>query len=101
MDLAALGLTLRLATVTTLCLLILGTPLAFWISSQRTIGRRIAQAAIALPLVLPPTVLGFYLLVWLGPARAPGRALIHLSIGLFFDCRHHHAQSLRPRRVQQ
>ena len=78
MDLAALGLTLRLATVTTLCLLILGTPLAFWISSQRTIGRRIAQAAIALPLVLPPTVLGFYLLVWLGPARAPGRALIHL-----------------------
>ncbi|HEX5283103.1 MAG TPA: molybdate ABC transporter permease subunit [Bryocella sp.] len=78
MDLAALGLTLRLATVTTLCLLILGTPLAFWISSRRSLSRRIAQAAIALPLVLPPTVLGFYLLVWLGPARAPGRALIHL-----------------------
>jgi molybdate transport system permease protein len=78
MDLAALGLTLRLATVTTLCLLILGTPLAYWISSQRTLPRRIAQAAVALPLVLPPTVLGFYLLVWLGPARAPGRALIHL-----------------------
>jgi molybdate transport system permease protein len=36
------------------------------------------QAAVALPLVLPPTVLGFYLLVWLGPARAPGRALIHI-----------------------
>ncbi len=78
MDLAALGLTLRLAFVTTLCLLILGTPLAFWISSARTFPRRIAQAAVALPLVLPPTVLGFYLLVWLGPARAPGRALIHL-----------------------
>ncbi|HEV2576888.1 MAG TPA: molybdate ABC transporter permease subunit [Acidobacteriaceae bacterium] len=78
MDLAALGLTLRLATVTTLCLLILGTPLALWISSCRTISRRIVQAAVALPLVLPPTVLGFYLLVWLGPARAPGRALIHL-----------------------
>jgi molybdate transport system permease protein len=78
MDLAALGLTLRLATITTLCLLILGTPLAYWISSQRTVPRRIAQAAVALPLVLPPTVLGFYLLVWLGPARAPGRALIHL-----------------------
>ncbi len=78
MDLAALGLTLRLATVTTLCLLILGTPLAFWISSARTFPRRIAQAAVALPLVLPPTVLGFYLLVWLGPARAPGRALIRL-----------------------
>jgi molybdate transport system permease protein len=78
MDLAALGLTLRLATLTTLLLLILGTPLALWISSQRTLARRIAQAAVALPLVLPPTVLGFYLLVWLGPARAPGRALIHL-----------------------
>lgn len=81
MDLAALGLTLRLATVTTLCLLILATPLAFWIASPnatRTLPRRIAQAAVALPLVLPPTVLGFYLLVWLGPARAPGRALIHL-----------------------
>ena len=78
MDLAALGLTLRLATVTTLCLLILGTPLAFWISSARSIPRRVVQAAVALPLVVPPTVLGFYLLVWLGPARAPGRALIHL-----------------------
>jgi molybdate transport system permease protein len=78
MDLAALGLTLRLATVTTLCLLILGTPLAYWIASRRTLSRRIAQAAVALPLVLPPTVLGFYLLVWLGPARAPGRALVHL-----------------------
>jgi molybdate transport system permease protein len=83
MDLAALGLTLRLATVTTLLLLIAGTPLALWISgitssSQRTIASRITQAAVALPLVLPPTVLGFYLLVWLGPARAPGRALIHL-----------------------
>jgi molybdate transport system permease protein len=78
MDLAALGLTLRLAFVTTLCLLILGTPLALWIASARTFPRRIAQAAVALPLVLPPTVLGFYLLVWVGPARAPGRALIHL-----------------------
>lgn len=78
MDLAALGLTLRLAAVTTVCLLILGTPLALWISSRRTLPRRITQAAVALPLVLPPTVLGFYLLVWLGPARVPGRALIHL-----------------------
>lgn len=78
MDLAALGLTLRLALVTTLCLLLLGTPLALWITSRRTLSRRIVQAAVALPLVLPPTVLGFYLLVWLGPARAPGRALIHL-----------------------
>ena len=77
MDLAALGLTLRLATVTTLCLLI-AAPHSLTGSSRRTLSRRIAQAAVALPLVLPPTVLGFYLLVWLGPARAPGRALIHL-----------------------
>ncbi|HEX4154054.1 MAG TPA: molybdate ABC transporter permease subunit [Acidobacteriaceae bacterium] len=78
MDLAALGLTLRLAAVTTLCLLILGTPLAIWISARNTLPRKIAQAAVALPLVLPPTVLGFYLLVWLGPVKAPGRLLIHL-----------------------
>jgi molybdate transport system permease protein len=83
MDLAALGLTLRLATVTTLCLLLLGTPLAIWIAgvtsdNRRTLARRLAQAAVALPLVLPPTVLGFYLLVWLGPAKAPGRVLTHL-----------------------
>jgi molybdate transport system permease protein len=78
MDLAALGLTLRLAIVTTLLLLIVGAPLAYWIAANRTPSRRIAQAAVALPLVLPPTVLGFYLLVWLGPARSPGRALIHL-----------------------
>lgn len=83
MELAALALTLRLAAVTTICLLVIGTPLAAWLSgltssSSRTVTRRIVQAAVALPLVLPPTVLGFYLLVWLGPAKAPGRALTHL-----------------------
>jgi molybdate transport system permease protein len=88
MDIAALGLTLRLATLTTVCLLLLATPLAAWIASDRIAGdktagghsipRRIAQAAIALPLVLPPTVLGFYLLVGLGPTTALGRTLITL-----------------------
>lgn len=84
MDLAALSLTLRLATVTTLCLLLLATPLAAWLAGLTTsrttnrLPRRIVQAAVALPLILPPTVLGFYLLVWLGPARAPGRLLTHL-----------------------
>jgi molybdate transport system permease protein len=79
MDFAALGLTLRLASLTTICLLLLATPLAAWISSGNTVPRRIAQAIMALPLVLPPTVLGFYLLVGLGPATALGRTLITLT----------------------
>jgi molybdate transport system permease protein len=83
MDIAALGLTLRLAILTTICLLLIATPLAAWIANDQTasgqsIPRRIAQAIIALPLVLPPTVLGFYLLVGLGPTTAIGRTLITL-----------------------
>jgi len=78
MDFAALGLTLRLASLTTICLLLVATPLAAWIARGSSIARRIAQAAVALPLVLPPTVLGFYLLVGLGPTTALGRALITL-----------------------
>jgi molybdate transport system permease protein len=78
MDFAALGLTLRLASLTTICLLLVATPLAVWIVSGQSLTRRITQAAVALPLVLPPTVLGFYLLVGLGPATALGRTLILL-----------------------
>jgi molybdate transport system permease protein len=78
MDFSALGLTLRLASLTTICLLLVATPLAAWIASGHTLPRRIAQAMVALPLVLPPTVLGFYLLVGLGPATAIGRTLITL-----------------------
>jgi len=76
MDFPALRLTLRLALVTTLLLLAIATPLAGWIASGRGIARKLAQAAIALPLVLPPTVLGFYLLMGLGPATAFGRAIV-------------------------
>src|ERR1700689_4912135 len=78
MDFAALGLTLRLASLTTLCLLVVATPLAAWIAAGSSAARRIVQAAVALPLVLPPTVLGFYLLVGLGPTTALGRTLITL-----------------------
>ena len=78
MDFPALALTLRLAALTTLCLLLLATPLAAWLAGGHSIPRRIIQAAVALPLVLPPTVLGFYLLVGLGPTTALGRALIAL-----------------------
>jgi molybdate transport system permease protein len=78
MDFAALGLTFRLATITTVCLLLVATPLAAWLAAGNGFARRIVQAMVALPLVLPPTVLGFYLLVGLGPATALGRTLIAL-----------------------
>jgi molybdate transport system permease protein len=61
MDFAALGLTLRLAGITTVCLLLVATPLAAWLASGHSFPRRVTQATVALPLVLPPTVLGFYL----------------------------------------
>ena len=78
MDFAAFGLTLRLATLTTAGLLVLATPLAAWLGAGSGWPRRTVQALVALPLVLPPTVLGFYLLMGLGPATALGRALIRL-----------------------
>ena len=78
MDFQALGLTLRLATLTTVLLLVLATPLALWLSEARSWPRSIVQALAMLPLVLPPTVLGFYLLQGLGPTTTLGRALIAL-----------------------
>jgi molybdate transport system permease protein len=78
MDLEALWLTLRLAASTTLILLAVAVPLAWWIAAGHSIARALVQAIVALPLVLPPTVLGFYLLVMLGPLTWPGRALIDL-----------------------
>lgn len=78
MDIQALSLTLRLALSTTAVLFLLGLPLAWWISSGNGPVRAVVQAMVALPLVLPPTVLGYYLLVALGPLTAPGRAIIRL-----------------------
>ena len=78
MDIPALTLTLRLAGLTTLCLLLIATPLAIWIARGHGFGRRVVQAIVALPLVLPPTVLGFYLLLGLGPATSIGRELIEV-----------------------
>lgn len=66
-DLAALFITLKLAGITTLILLLLGTPLAWWMARTRWRFKFLLEAVVALPLVLPPTVLGFYLLVTLGP----------------------------------
>jgi molybdate transport system permease protein len=78
MDTTAFGLTLRLAGLTTACLLLIATPLALWIAGRHSLLRRILQAVVALPLVLPPTVLGFYLLVGMGPATALGRGIVAL-----------------------
>ena len=69
-DLSPLWLTLQLAAVTTVVLLALGTPLAWWLSQTRSKVKPVVEAITALPLVLPPTVLGFYLLIILSP-RAP------------------------------
>lgn len=74
-DLAALGLTLKLALVSTALLLLLGTPLAWWLARTRWRFKFIPEAVVALPLVLPPTVLGFYLLLALGPGGFIGGAI--------------------------
>jgi molybdate transport system permease protein len=78
MDTQALWLTLRLALSSTALLLVIALPLAWWIASGTSAARALVQAVVALPLVLPPTVLGFYLLVALGPLTAPGRLIIRL-----------------------
>ena len=74
-DISALFITLKLASVSTLILLLLGTPLAWWLSQTRWKLKTILEAIIALPLVLPPTVLGFYLLITLGPNGPVGAML--------------------------
>jgi len=66
-DIIALAITLKLALASTLILLLLGTPLAWWLARTRWRYKFIPEAIVALPLVLPPTVLGFYLLIALGP----------------------------------
>jgi molybdate transport system permease protein len=79
MDLQALRLSLVLAVSTALALLVLGLPLAQWLSSARFRGKAVVEAVLSLPLVLPPTVLGFYLLVAMGPKSPVGRAWISLT----------------------
>lgn len=80
-DLTALIITLKLAGLTTLILLLIGTPLAWWIARTQWRFKFLIEALIALPLVLPPTVLGFYLLVALGPQGVIGEFLGSLGIG--------------------
>lgn len=66
-DITAITLTLKLAGLVTILLLLVGTPLAWWLATTRSSWRTFVAAIVALPLVLPPTVLGFYLLLALGP----------------------------------
>ena len=78
-DLSPLWLTLHLAAVTTLVLLIIGTPLAWWLSQTKSRLKPVVEAISALPLVLPPTVLGFYLLIILSPASPLGALWVDVT----------------------
>lgn len=74
-------LTLKLASLTTVLLLLVGTPIAWWLSQTSSRLKHPVSAVVALPLVLPPTVLGFYLLVFLGPAGPGGQLTQALGLG--------------------
>ena len=80
-DLQAIGLTLRLASLTTLLLLLVATPLAWWLAHTPSRWRAPIGAVVALPLVLPPTVLGFYLLLTFGPQGVGGQLTQALGLG--------------------
>ncbi|MBI5815443.1 MAG: molybdate ABC transporter permease subunit [Nitrospinae bacterium] len=79
-DLVPVFLTLKLAAVTTAVLLAIGTPLAWWLASRNGGAKAVVEAAVTLPLVLPPTVLGFYMLIALGPRGFIGGTLEALGL---------------------
>lgn len=80
-DLDTLWLTLQIASLSTLILLVLGTPLAWWLARTACVWKAPINALVALPLVLPPSVLGFYLLVLMGPAGMVGKLTGWLGLG--------------------
>lgn len=79
-DITAFWITLQLALATVVVLLIVGTPLAWWLATTRFRFKALVEAAVALPLVLPPTVIGFYLLIAMGPDGPLGQLMT--SVGL-------------------
>lgn len=81
-DLQAIALTLKVSALTTAILLLLGTPLAWWLARSRSWVKRPVAALVAMPLVLPPSVLGFYLLVAMGPHGPLGQWTQALGLGL-------------------
>ena len=80
-DLQAIWLTLRLASITTAILLVIATPVAWWLAHTRSAWKGPVGALVNLPLVLPPTVLGFYLLIWMGPHGPIGHLTESLGLG--------------------
>ena len=93
--LPALWITLKLAGWTTLILLLAGMPLAWWLAHSRSRWRLPVGAVVALPMVLPPTVLGFYLLLGLAPHGPLGRLADMAGLGMFMRnvCHEHRAAS--------
>jgi molybdate transport system permease protein len=81
-DLTAIVLTAKLAGLSTLLLLLIGTPIAWWLARNRSRLKNVVGAIVTLPLVLPPAVLGFYLLVLLGPEGLLGKLTQTLGLGL-------------------
>jgi molybdate transport system permease protein len=80
-DWSTIGLTAQLAALSTLLLLIVGTPIAWWLSRTRSRIKPVAAALVAMPLVLPPTVIGFYLLLLMGPQGPVGQLTQALGWG--------------------
>lgn len=80
-DISAIILTLKLAALTTIILLLIGTPIAWWLTHSRWRWKGIVAAIVALPLVLPPAVLGFYLLVLMGPHGPVGQFTKAIGLG--------------------
>ena len=81
-DWSAVWLTFKLATVSTVILLLVGTPIAWWLARTRSKWKGVVGAVVALPLVLPPTVIGFYLLVAMGPTGPVGHLTEAIGVGL-------------------
>jgi molybdate transport system permease protein len=80
-DWVAVGLTVKLAALTTAALVVVGVPLAYWLATTSRRWRPIVDAAVAVPLILPPTVIGFYFLQGPGPDSLPGRWYAALTGG--------------------
>lgn len=81
-DYAAIWLTLKLATIVTVVLMLVGTPIAWWLARTRSRLKGMVGAVVALPLVLPPSVIGFYMLVVMGPHGPLGQLTEAMGLGL-------------------